>query len=73
MACGKPVYKCACGTVFKPMAFPHTRRCQCGAIITVNKPVKEKDDEVSRPARTRLVHHAAVVVADRKRSQRHRK
>lgn len=44
MACTPPkppVFKCSCGTAFKPTSFPYVRNCPCGAQITVNKPAKE--------------------------------
>jgi hypothetical protein len=31
-------YSCGCGHVFKPVKFPHTRKCGCGVVITVVKP-----------------------------------
>ena len=34
------VYKSACGKTFQPPHFPNTKRCSCGAEITVNKPAR---------------------------------
>jgi hypothetical protein len=39
----KPVYKCACGAVFKPRPYPEWVTCKCGAKFMVEKPGKENE------------------------------